>query len=141
MKYLVSACLLGDNCKYNGGNNYSEEIIEFLKDKEYIKICPECMGGLSVPRSPSEIKDGKVINKLGVDVTHEYQTGAEKSLMIAKKEKIKKAILKSNSPSCGVGKIYNGNFEKVLIPGDGITARILKENGIEVISSSVFTKN
>jgi len=140
VKYLVSACLLGDNCKYNGGNNYNEEIVEFLKDKEYIKICPECMGGLSIPRSPSEIKDNRVINKLGIDVTKEYVKGAEESLLIAKKENIKKAILKSNSPSCGVGKIYNGNFEKVLIDGDGITSRLLKENGIEVISSDMFIK-
>ena len=138
MKIIVSACLLGDNCKYNGGNNYNRELSNFLKDYEVIKVCPEVMGGLSIPRVPSEIKNGKVINQEGVDVTHEYQLGALKTLEIAKDNNIKIAILKSNSPSCGSGKIYDGTFSKTLINGDGVTAKLLKENKIIVLNEENF---
>lgn len=139
MKILVSSCLLGDNCKYNGGNNYSNEINEYLKDKDYIKVCPECLGGLSVPRSPSEIVGDRVVNKEGHDVTEEFHKGARETLKIAKEGKVTEAILKSNSPSCGCGKIYDGTFSNCLINGDGITTRLLKENGIKVIGSCEFS--
>lgn len=135
MKFVVSACLMGDNCKYNGGNNYSEEVINYLKDKEYVKICPECLGGLSTPRVPSEICGDKVINKDGIDVTYEYNKGSLESLKIAKDFKADIAILKSNSPSCGCGMIYDGTFSKKLINGDGVTTKLFKEHGIKVISS------
>ena len=138
MKIIVSACLLGDNCKYNGGNNYNRELSNFLKDYEVIKVCPEVMGGLSIPRVPSEIKNDKVINKEGVDVTFEYQLGALKTLEIAKDNNIKIAILKSNSPSCGSGKIYDGTFSKTLINGDGVTTKLLKENKIIVLNEENF---
>lgn len=133
-KILVSACLLGTNCKYSGGNNYSEEVMEYLKDYEIIPICPEQLGGLPTPRPASEIIGDKVINNEGTDVTSNYQNGAEEALKIAKLLGIKKALLKAKSPSCGNGKIYDGTFSGTLIDGDGITTKLLKENNIEVIT-------
>lgn len=138
MKVLVSSCLLGDNCKYNGGNNYNKKVENYLKDKDYIKVCPECLGGLSIPREPSEITGDKVINKSGFDVTDEFYKGAKETLKIASDEQIDLAILKSNSPSCGCGMIYDGTFSNKLTNGDGITTRLLKEHGINIISSSEF---
>lgn len=131
---LVSACLLGTNCKYNGKNNKNDKILEYIKDKYVIPICPEVFGGLSIPRIPSEIKDNSVINKEGIDVTKYFVNGSKKTLDIAKALDIKKAILKQKSPSCGCGKIYDGTFSGNIIDGDGITTRLLKENGIEVIT-------
>ena len=133
-KILVSACLLGVNCKYNGGNNYDPKVEEFLKDYDPVLICPEQMGGLPTPRVPSEIKGDRVINKDGEDVTDKFVLGAEETLFIAKKYDIKKALLKAKSPSCGNGKIYDGTFSDTLIEGDGITTKLLKENGIEIIT-------
>ena len=133
-KILVSACLLGTNCKYSGGNNYSEEVMEYLKDYEIIPICPEQLGGLPTPRPASEIIGDKVINNEGTDVTSNYQKGAEEALKIAKLLGMKKALLKAKSPSCGNGKIYDGTFSGTLIDGDGITTKLLKENNIEVIT-------
>ena len=137
-KILVSACLIGLNTKYNGGNNYNKEIDDFLKDYDVIPICPEIMGGLSTPRKPSEILDSKVISIDGVDVTKEFIKGAKEVLYLAKKYNIKYALLKSNSPSCGNGKIYDGTFTNTLVDGDGITTKLLKENGIEIID--IFAK-
>lgn len=134
-KILVSACLAGINCKYNGKNNENEKIIELIKEKDVILICPEQLGGLKTPRTPAEIKNNKVINKEGIDVTEEYQKGAQEVLKIAQKFNIKTAILKSKSPSCGKGKIYDGTFSNKLIEGNGITAELLKKHGIKVISS------
>lgn len=134
---LVSACLVGINCKYNGGNNYNEKIFELVKKGEAIPICPEQLGGLQTPRIPSEIKiiDGKryVINKEGEDVTQNFEKGAEEVLELAKKLDINKAILQPRSPSCGVGKIYSGNFNGELIEGNGILAELFIKNGIEVL--------
>ena len=138
MKIMVSACLLGDNVKYDGTNNKNNDLIEFLKDYEIIKVCPECLGGLSIPRSPAEIVGNRVINKDNIDVTNEYLLGAEKTLKIAKDNDIKIAILKKNSPSCGSGKVYDGTFSHTLIDGDGITAKILKNNGIIVYNEDNY---
>lgn len=135
MKYIVSACLLGDNCKYNGENNYDENVFKFLENKEFIKVCPECLGGLSIPRIPSEICGDKVINKDGIDVTLEYNLGAKKTLKIAKENNCTCAIFKSRSPSCGCGEIYDGTFSKTIKNGDGITTKLLKENKIKVITN------
>lgn len=132
-KILVSACLLGLNCRYDGKNNYSNEIDEFLKDYDVIPICPEIMGGLPTPRSASEKRDNKVINKEGIDVTEQYKKGANECLFLAKKYNVKKALLKLRSPSCGYGQIYDGSFNHTLIDGNGITAELLKHNGIEII--------
>ena len=135
---LASACLVGINCKYNGGNNYNEKIFELVKKGEAIPICPEQLGGLQTPRIPSEIKiiDGKrhVINKEGEDVTQNFEKGAVEVLELAKKLNIKKAILQPRSPSCGVGKIYSGNFNGELIEGNGILAELFIKNGIEIIN-------
>lgn len=133
-KILVSACLLGVNCKYSDGNNYNEKVIDYIKDYEVIPVCPEIMGGLSTPRPPSEIVGDKVMNNIGVDVTNEYTKGAEETLKLAKLFNVKKALLKAKSPSCGKGKIYDGTFSGVLTEGNGVTAKLLKDNGIEVIS-------
>ena len=133
-KILVSACLLGTNCKYNGSNNKNDKVLEYIKDKEVIPICPEIMGGLSTPRTPSEIINNKVITKDGIDVTNNYIKGAEEVLYLAKLFSIKKALLKSKSPSCGKGKIYDGTFNNNLIDGNGITTKLLIDNGINVIN-------
>ena len=133
-KVLVSACLLGVDCKYNGGNNYDEEIFKELEKYELIPVCPEIFGGLSTPRKPSEIVGDKVINNEGLDVTNNFKRGAEETLELAKKLGVKKAILKAKSPSCGNGKRYDGTFTGTIIDGDGITTKLLKENGIEVIT-------
>lgn len=131
---LISACLLGVNCKYNGENNYQEEVEKIIKEYNVIPICPEIYGGLSTPRIPSEIKDNKVINKNNEDVTKYFVKGATETLKLAKMLNVKKAYLKAKSPSCGAGKIYDGTFTNTLTEGYGITAKLLKENGIEIVT-------
>ncbi len=133
-KILVSSCLLGLNCRYDGGNNYSKEVEEFLKNYEVIPICPEIMGGLPTPRTPSERQADRVINKEGKDVTEQYEKGARECLFLAQKYDVKKALLKLRSPSCGSKEIYDGTFSHTIIEGDGVTAELFKKNGIEVIS-------
>lgn len=133
-KILVSACLLGTNCKYDGNNNKNDKVLNYLKDKEIIPICPEILGGLTTPRNPSEIVGDKVITNNNKDVTKEYKKGAEETLYLAKLLNVNKALLKESSPSCGSNKIYDGTFTHNKINGMGITARLLKENGIEIIS-------
>lgn len=131
---LVSGCLLGKNIKYNGKNNYIP-LIERIKEKyNIIVICPEVMGGLPIPRDPSEIRNNIVINNKMIDVTNEYNIGAKKALELALQYNCKKALLKEKSPSCGVNYIYDGTFTKKLINGMGITTRLLLSNGIEVYS-------
>lgn len=137
-KILISACLIGLNCKYNGGNNENSKLVELMKEKDLVPICPEQLGGLKTPRVSAERKQEKVITKEGVDVTKEYQKGAEEVLNLAKKLNIKKAILKSRSPSCGIDEIYDGTFSHTLIKRDGVAAQLLKKNGIEVISSDRY---
>lgn len=135
---IVSACLCGVDCKYNGGNNKNERVLEFLKGKDYEMICPEEFGGLPTPRVPSEIVliDGEklVKTKEGLDVTKEFYLGAEKSLEIAKSLGATLAILKARSPSCGNLQIYDGSFTGTLKKGAGITAKLFTLNNIEVIS-------
>lgn len=133
-KILVSACLLGIDCKYSGGNNYNDKVIEYLKDKEVIPVCPEILGGLSTPRPPSERKEDKVINNQNIDVTEEYSKGALETLKLAKLFNVKKALLKAKSPSCGKGKIYDGTFTGTLTDGNGVTVDLLESNGIQVIT-------
>lgn len=133
---LVSACLCGVNCKYNGENNLNEEMLELLKKGEALLICPEQMGGLETPRRPSEIRiingETKVFMDDGRDVTDNYKKGAEEVLRLAKELNINKAILRKKSPSCGCGEIYDGTFTGTLTKGNGITAALLLDNGIEV---------
>ncbi|MDY4494098.1 MAG: DUF523 domain-containing protein [Erysipelotrichaceae bacterium] len=131
MKILVSACLMGENCKYNGGNNYSEKLHEFLKGHDVIMVCPEVMGGLPTPRLPSEIVGDRVVNSGGVDVTSEFIMGAKKALEYSSDADM--AILQSRSPSCGTNEIYDGTFSGNKTKGDGIFVRMLKEKGIKVV--------
>lgn len=142
---LISSCLVGIDCKYNGKNNYHKELKELIDSGKAIPVCPEQLGGLSTPRVPAEIirdKDNniKVITKNGKDVTKEYFLGAERALKIAKTLNIELAILKSKSPSCGCGKIYDGNFSKNLIEGNGITTEFFLKNGIKVLTEEEYLK-
>ena len=133
MKIAVSACLLGENCKYNGGNNFNEKLAKFLEGHEVVGVCPEVLGGLPTPRLTSEIVDVVVRHKDGTSVDKEFRKGAEESLKIVKDMGAELVILQSRSPSCGVGTIYDGTFSKTLIPGDGIFVQLLKENEIRVM--------
>ena len=130
---LVSGCLLGLNCKYNGGNNDNAAVHKFLEGKEYVIFCPERASGLPAPRLPSEIRGDKVYSKAGDDVTAEFTAGAEKALAFCKTHGVTQAILKARSPSCGVHAVYDGTFTGKVIPGMGVTARLLAENGIELM--------
>jgi uncharacterized protein YbbK (DUF523 family) len=133
-KIIISACLAGVNCKYNGQNNYNQKIMNIIKNNDVILICPEQLGGLSTPRNPSEIRGNRVINNCNEDVTDNYNRGAEEVLRLCKELNIKKAILKSRSPSCGKGIIYDGTFSHKKIQGNGITAALLIKNCIEVLT-------
>ena len=131
---IVSACLCGDNCRYNGKDNYNEKVIKFLSDKKFIKVCPEVIGGLETPRAPCEIRNGRVISSQGEDLTHEFEVGAKCVLEIALENKCILAILKEGSPSCGVNYIYDGSFTNNLVKGMGFTASLLKNNGFKISS-------
>lgn len=133
---LVSACLLGENCKYNGGNNY-DPVVESLGGRfELVPVCPEQLGGLPVPRTPSERVGEKVLNREGADVTDAFRLGAEKTLAIAAAHGIRRAVLQERSPSCGYGAIYDGSFSGKLVPGTGVAAQLLAEHGIQVLGGS-----
>ena len=134
MMYIVSSCLVGLNCKYNGENNYNEKVIDFLKDKEFIIACPEQLGGLSTPRPKSEIRGDCVKNEFGKDVTEQFEKGAVEALKIAKMFNCTHAILKEKSPSCGVCEIYDGTFSGMRIEGMGRTTELLKSNEIIIMS-------
>lgn len=128
----VSACLLGENCKYNGGNNRNNAVIA-LKDKyRLIPICPEMLGGLPCPRDPSERVGKRVMSCSGKDVTASYIAGAAAALKIAQNEGCVAAVLKQNSPSCGTKQIYDGTFSGHKIDGMGVTAALFRQNGIPV---------
>lgn len=145
---LISGCLSGDNPSFNGTVKISEKARDLVKNNIAIPVCPELLGGLSVPRERNEIKgaDGKdviagkrrVMSEGGKDVTEAFLKGAEAALSIAKKHNVKKAVLKSKSPACGCGRIYDGTFAGRLIKGDGVTCALLKMNGIEVIDEITF---
>ena len=134
MMYIVSSCLVGINCKYNGKNNYNEDVIDFLKDKEFIIACPEQLGGLCTPRPKSEISGDLVISEFDQDVTKQFKKGASETLKIVEMFNCTHAILKERSPSCGVYEIYDGTFSGVEIKGMGRTAELLKSNGIVIMS-------
>ena len=135
MKIMVSACLLGEDCKYDGGNNRNEELLEMLAGHEVIPVCPEVLGGLPVPRVPAEIADGRVVNREGQDVDGAFRRGAEKAMEIAEHEKPDLIILQSRSPSCGVKEIYDGTFSGRKIPGHGIFAGMAIQAGYKVIDA------
>lgn len=139
-KILVSACLLGENCKYSGGNNKNDEVIALADSFELIPVCPECFGGLTIPRLPSEIRNGRVYAKDDRDVTDAFMSGAEQTLYIAKETNAPCAVLKENSPSCGFGKIYDGTFSGNKIDGNGIAAQLLFDNEIQIFGESQIKK-
>ncbi len=139
-EYIVSACLCGEKTRYDSKISVSEKIKKLVDEGKAIMVCPEVSGGMSVPRLPCEIKNNRVFNTASEDKTDYFVNGAVKILETAKKYGIKKAILKEKSPSCGSRHIYDGTFSGTLIQGEGLTTRLLRMNGIEVISNEDFEK-
>lgn len=147
---IISACLCGVNCKYNGGNNLNPYFLDLLAMGELLPICPEQLGGLPTPRSACEISGGTgqdvaekaalVINRNGIDVTPGFIRGAEETVRIAIRAQVDGAILKSGSPSCGTGNIYDGTFSRQMIKGDGVTAAMLKQHGIQVWNEQEYLR-
>lgn len=141
-KLLISACLLGGNCRYDGGNNaLSEEVLAALRARwELLPVCPERDGGMSTPRIPSERRGESVVNRAGEDVTAYFVRGAELALRTARDAGCRYALLKERSPSCGSGLIYDGSFTGTLVPGDGLAAETLRAAGIAVCGESGLEK-
>jgi len=135
MKIVVSACLLGQKCKYNGGDNYSSKVAEYIKGHDVIPVCPEAAGGLPTPRIPCEIVGGKVLNRNGESKDREFRAGAELCLKEAMAAKADLAILQSRSPSCGVKQVYDGSFSGKLRDGSGVFAALMIENGFKVLDA------
>jgi uncharacterized protein YbbK (DUF523 family) len=135
MKIIVSACLLGRNCKYNGGNNYDEKLAAFLENKEVIPVCPEELAGLGIPRVPMEIVNGVLINRDGVNVDEPVRNAVAKLLEDLRGQDIQCAILKSRSPTCGVRQVYDGTFSGTLIDGAGTLAQALLDAGYTVLDN------
>lgn len=137
---LISACLLGTNCKYNGGNNaLPEDKLSALREHyRLVPVCPERDGGLPTPRLPSERRGERVVNTAGEDVTGAFRRGAALALETALREDCRIALLKERSPSCGSGRIYDGSFTGTVIPGDGVTAEVLKKSGLTVCGETEF---
>ena len=133
MKIMVSACLAGIDCKYNGKNNLNEKVLQLMKEHDVMTICPERLGGLPTPRVPSEMKNGAVMTRDGQNVDREFRLGAQKALDIALKEQPDLIILQSRSPSCGVRQRYDGSFTGTLVDGSGVTAQLLMEHGFKVV--------
>lgn len=136
MNILISACLMGINCRYNGESEIVKELEELKNKYNLIPVCPEIYGGLKTPRNPAERVNDKVLTNNGEDVTEGYAKGAEEILKLAKFYDCKYAILKERSPSCGFGRIYDGTFSKTTIDGNGVTADLLAKNGVKIIGES-----
>jgi len=136
MMKIVSACLAGIKCRWDGDSRPCEKVITLFRQGKAIPVCPEQLGGLTTPRIPAEQKGRKFFTKDGRDVTPEFEKGAEEALKIAKLAGCKEAILKSKSPSCGSGKVYDGTFSDKLVNGDGIFAKLLKKNNINVLNEN-----
>lgn len=133
---LVSACLLGTACRYDGKSVPCASLLEQLDGLRLIPVCPEQLGGLPTPRIPCERQGQGVVSKTGTDTTQQYQRGAQEALRLAKLFGCKAALMKERSPSCGCGQIYDGSFSKTLVGGDGVTAELLKQHGIAVFGES-----
>ncbi|CFW96531.1 Domain of unknown function DUF523 [Syntrophomonas zehnderi OL-4] len=148
---LISACLCGVNCKYNGMNNAHQEFLKLLKQGVLLPVCPEQLGGLTTPRAASEIQGGsgkdvlagqaQVFNKENADLSSYFIKGAQETLRLAQQAGITEAIMQSRSPSCGCGKIYDGTFSGRLVEGDGVTSALLKKSGLKVVNDEEFLRN
>lgn len=136
MKILISACLLGIPCRYDGASKAQPWAEELARHHELVPVCPEQLGGLPTPRDPSERREGRVVMNTGADVTEQYRRGAEAALRLCRMLGCEAAILKERSPSCGHGTIYDGTFTGTLSDGDGVTAELLLRNGIPVYGES-----
>lgn len=132
-KIIVSACLLGENCKYSGGNNYDPKVENFVRGREVIRVCPERLAGLGIPRAPMEIVDGVLRNQDGTSVDQPVRQAVAQILEQMKNENIECAVLQSRSPTCGVRQVYDGTFSRKLVDGSGVLAQALKEAGYRVI--------
>lgn len=135
MKVLVSACLLGENCKYNGGNNYNPAVVAHARGKEVLALCPEMLAGMGCPRTPIEIVDGVLMDRSGNNVDAAMREAVANAMEQLRGEDIECAILQSRSPTCGVNQIYDGSFSGKLIPGSGIFAKALRDAGYQVIDA------
>ena len=140
MKVVVSTCRLGENCKYNGGNNYNGAVAEFVRDKEILPICPEMLAGMGCPRTPIEIVDGVLMDRNGRNVDAAMRGVVAEALKQISLEEIQCAVLQSRSPTCGVNQVYDGSFTGKLIPGAGIFAQALKDAGYRVIDAEDIGK-
>ena len=140
MRILVSACLLGCACRYDGQSKPRQEILALAEKHELVPVCPEQSGGLPTPRPPAEIRGGHVVRRDGADVTREYLRGADEAARLCALLRCEAAILKARSPSCGTGAVYDGTFTGRLTEGDGITARLLREMGVRVWNEEDFTE-
>ena len=141
-KLLISACLMGENVKYNGKNNLID-LDKIKEQQELIPFCPEVAGGLPTPRYPSEIVSRhplRLLNQEGAEVTQEFIKGAKEALAVVKKDKIEKALLKANSPSCSSSLVYDGSFSGVLLKGEGVTTALLRKNGVEIFDELINLK-
>ena len=132
---LVSACLLGENCKYNGGNNYNPAVVEFVKGREVLALCPEMLAGMGCPRTPIEIVDGVLTDRMGNNVDAAMRKAVETAMALVRREEIECAVLQSRSPTCGVNRIYDGSFSGKLIPGSGTFAQALAKAGYRTIDA------
>ena len=135
-RILVSACLLGVECRYDGGGQAIDRLDALMARYELIPVCPEQLGGLPTPRTPAERREGRVVNRDGADVTDAFGRGAIQACRIAALYGAKLALLKARSPSCGRGMIYDGSFTGRLVPGDGVAARALMDAGLEVYTEN-----
>ena len=140
MKVVVSACLLGKNCKYNGGNNYNSAVAEFVRDKEVLPVCPELMAGMGCPRTPIEIVDGVLMDRDGKNVDAAMREAVATAMKQISSKEILCAVLQSRSPTCGVNQVYDGSFSGKLIPRAGIFTQALKDAGYRVIDAEDIGK-
>ena len=138
-KSLVSACLLGENCKYNGGNNFAPAVAEFLKGREVLAVCPEMMAGMGCPRTPIEIVNGVLMDRDGNNVDQAMRKAVAQAMDAIRSENIQCAILQSRSPTCGVNQVYDGSFSGKLISGSGIFAQALQDAGYETMDAEDLT--
>lgn len=136
MRVLVSACIMGDRCKYNGQSNRNELAIEYLRDKDAVKICPEMLAGMGIPRPCAEIVEGIVMDEHGENVDDTYRRAVELALKTIENQPFDLVILQSRSPTCGVNEVYDGSFTGRLVPGSGLFAKALKDAGYRILDVS-----